>query len=348
VKERTMPGSLYVKYAAGDSGIRPIPPGTAFWASPSVWLTDAGGNPIPCARVGVDNWIHVQVDSTVDQPRTGVKSQVWVCDYTAGYIGPDVARASSGGAAGRTGTVSTAVSSAAPGVTHVTWRPTAADLINSANPNEGHLCVGVNIYAELPPPPEGAVLSSGRLDVINNAHHGWHNITVTTTPLVGPHNFAFRLTNPGVEAADFGVEVWENEGELGQLEQETLLGAGFVDLVDSEPMPDPVPPTCQVEPPARTWLARGGRLVLRGMPEQTPLRPAGERAKIQLVTEQGADQQVGVSIGPGEHVPVVLQIGATGQPGDVHVLDVAQRDRDGLVLGGGRILVVEVPEWHCC
>ncbi|MEV4838661.1 hypothetical protein AB0K05_29450 [Nonomuraea sp. NPDC049486] len=344
-----VPGDLYIKYDSGDDGSDVIPQGAAFWASPSIWLTDTGGNSLPHAITGVDNWVHVQVDSMSTDPRSGVKVQTWVCDYTPGYIGPDSARPSSGGANGRTATVATAVTKSAPGTVHVTWRPTTADLINGPNADTGHLCVGANVYVETLPTPEGARLSGGKLDVINNRHHGWKNITVIRnagrrTP------FAFRLANPGAEPDDFVVRAWELDREtaMGRVEQEHLLMTAFVDLVDGEPEPPPVPAACQQEPRERTWLAQGGRLVLRGLPEATPLRPAEHPAHVELRTVNGRDQSVGLTIRPGELVPVVFVMGCEGEPGEVHAFDIVQQTRDDLVLGGARLIVVDVPEWHCC
>ncbi|RJL35446.1 hypothetical protein [Bailinhaonella thermotolerans] len=349
------PGNLYVKYADGDDGTDVIPAGAAFWASPSIWLTDTAGNSIPSAQVGVDNWVHVRVDSTSTEPYTGVKVQTWVCDYTAGFIGPDAAQSSSGGANGRTATVGTAVTKSSPGTMHVVWRPTNADLINGPNPREGHLCVGANVYVESPPGPEGARLTGGRLDVINNRHHGWKNVTVITKTLrLAP--FAFRLANPGAEPDEFRVRARElDRGEcLGRLEREHLLMRDFVDLVDGEPRPDPVPALCQTEPLERTWLAQGGRLVLRNMPEPAELRPAEHDAEFTIRTVNPAceeREQCGdptrVRIRPGELTPVVFVLECDGDPGEVHTIDITQRTGEGAVIGGARLIAVHVPDWHC-
>ncbi|MBQ0975728.1 hypothetical protein KBZ00_32175 [Streptomyces sp. RK31] len=345
-----MPGDLYVKYTSGDDGSAAIPAGEAYWASPSIWLTDPAGNSIPSAVVGEDNWVHVQVDSTNTNPRSTVKVQTWVCDFTAGFIGPDAARASSGGASGQTATVATDVSQATPGVAHVVWRPDATDLINGPNPDTGHLCVGANVYVETLPAPEGARLSSGRLDVIDNRHHGWKNVTVVRAAGEGPAPIAFRLANPGPEADVFVVMARELDGEaaMGQVEQEHLLATGFVDLADGPPDPPPVPAACLREPRERTRLAQGGQLVLRGMPDTRPLRPAEQRARFALVTAEGRDHALEVGIRPGEQVPVVLAVDTAREPGEVHTFDIVQQTRDGLVLGGARLITVDVPEWHCC
>ncbi|MFE5720445.1 hypothetical protein [Streptomyces erythrochromogenes] len=345
------PGDLYIKYTTGDDGSQEIPAGAVFWASPSIWLTDTSGASIPQAKVGVDNWVHVQVDSMNSEVRDNVKVQAWVCDYTPGFIGPDSARPSSGGANGRTGSISTGVSKTAPGVAKVVWRPLDTDLINGPNIDTGHLCVGANVFVETLPAPEGARLSSGKLDVISNRHHGWLNITVVrNSPRIAP--LAFRLTNPGTEPERFVLRAWELDGEsaMGQVEQEHLLMAGFVDLTDCGPEPPLVPAACQREPHERTRLAKGGRLVLRGLPEPVPLRPAESEARFEIRTAaEGCDPTtVEVDIRPGQHVPALFVVNSEGEPGEVHTFDIVQETQDGVVIGGARVITVDVPEWHCC
>ncbi|MFE9952936.1 hypothetical protein ACFYRJ_36490 [Streptomyces sp. NPDC005531] len=88
--------------------------------------------------------------------------------------------------------------------------------------------------------------------------------------------------------------------------------------------------------------------MLRGIPRATPLRPAEQQARFELVTADGRDQSMGVGIQPGEHVPVIFVVDSTGEPGEVHTFDIMQQTRDGLVLGGARVIAVDVPEWHCC
>jgi len=353
-----MADTLYVKYRTSDTGARPIPAGEVFWTSPSIFLTDDDGKSLPEAQLGKTNWIHVQVDSMSPGPRSGVRVQVWVCDYTGGYIGPDAARESSGGRRGRRGAVATPITSKDPGVAKVPWIPTEKDLINSPDPTKGHLCVGANVVVEMPPPPEGKYLSGsttgmggdgGRLDVVGDRHHGWANIIVVKPAPGIRADVPFRVMNPGPEVAEFTLAAIEREGDeaMGPLAQEHLLMDRCVDLEGGGPPPELIPAACLTEPWERRWLAQGGQLVLRGFPDPVPLRPATNRARFQIVTEESAGEEVRIRIRPGEEVPVVLTIDGTGEVGAVHAIDVMQIDPGGLVLGGGRIIVLQVPEWFC-
>jgi hypothetical protein len=343
-----MAGNLYIKYDASDNGGRPIPAGAAFWVTPSIWLTDAAGTSLAEAQVGHVNVIHAQVSSLSADPRSGARVQMWVSDYTAGFIGPDSGRQSSGGTLGRLGGVAGSVTSTVPGVATVDWTPVDADLINGPDPLHGHLCVAANVFAD-GVPPEGARLFGGRLDVPKNQHHAQRNITLVKTQGI-TRAIPFRVRNPGPEPAEFvlaGVEL-EGDAAMGPLEQEQLLMDRCVDLVGGAPAPDLVPAKCQTEPRERTWLAEGGQLVLRGLPDLVPLRPAKERAKFLIHTEETADQRVALVIRPGEEVPVVLTVEGTQAIGEVHAIDVFQEDTaDGLVVGGGRVVVVETPDWFC-
>ncbi|MBU2670222.1 hypothetical protein KOI35_42650 [Actinoplanes bogorensis] len=341
-----VPGDLYIKYDAADLGTAEIPAGAAFWASPSIWLSDVDGNTLTRATTGKDTVINVQVDSVDADSRTGVKVQVWVSDFTQGGVGPQTGLASGGGAAGRITTIQGIVSKASPGVAHVTWQPTAADLINSPNPDEGHICVGANAFVENTPPPDGARVTGGVLNVIEDRHHGWKNITVVRSANKVGTFITFRMGDPGTENGEFEVTA-EDIGAFGPLEAETLLAQGFVDLVDGAEV-RPIPAACLREPRERTRLAQGGTLVLTGMPETTPLRPAERRAKFTLVTAEGRDQTLCMKAVPGAEVPVIFALEGNGEPGEVHVIDVVQRTTDGLVLGGARVIAVNVPEWHCC
>jgi hypothetical protein len=348
---------LYIKYQTGDDGTRPINPCTNFWASPSVWITDSSGNGLNEARVGQDNIINVQVDSKSATAKSGVKVQVWVCDFTLGGVGPAavLVSGSAGGPSGRTGTVPTGVSSNAPGIAQVHWTPAEADLLNSPEPNKGHLCIGANAYFE-GMPPEGVIRSSGLLDVCNDQHHGWKNITVIKTINLVEATFSFRVANPAVEVEEFLLTVEELDRELamGQLEQEQLLTVGFVDLRGGKDGDggegEEIPPGCLDEPLERKRLRDGGQLVLTGMEEPVPLRPAAYPArKIDIVGEEGGGGELKLQIVPGDRVPVTLQTTfEKAETGEVHTFDITQRDGKGRIIGGGRVIAVVVPDWFTC
>jgi hypothetical protein len=301
------------------------------------------------------------VDSKSTTAKVGVKVQVWVCDFTLGGVGPAavLTSGSAGGASGRTGTVPTGVSSNAPGIAQVHWTPQDADLLNSPEANKGHLCVGANVYVE-GTPPEGTIKTSGLLDVCNDQHHAWRNITVVKTIGLRVVEFSFRVVNPSEEVEEFALAVAELDRELamGQLEQEQLLTAGFVDLRGGKgPNGDGdgegdggVRPGCLDEPLERKRLREGGELVLTGLEEPVPLRPAKEPAReVDVLAEDDRGRELKLPITPGDRVPVTLRAAlGESEAGEVHTFDITQTAGDGRIIGGARVIAVAVPEFLIC
>jgi hypothetical protein len=349
---------LYIKYQASDNGTRPIDPNANFWTSPSVWLTDANGNGLNNqAVVGQDNVINVQVDSLSATALSGVKVQVWVDDFTLGGVGPDaVVIGGTISASGVTSTVPTAVSSSAGGVAQVHWTPNDAYLINSPLMNQGHVCVGANVYVE-GASPEGAIKTSGLLDVLGNQHHAQKNIAVIkTVNLRGQKEqlvqFALRAVNTAPQRGEFGIVVTEPDPKvaLGPLEKEQLLTASFVELAPvATPVGGPVggPVGRPVgEPAERGRLRAGGQLVLAGLEQPVVLRPAQQKATaLAVIGHVGRGNAITLAMEPGDRIPVTLQATLGGEVGDIHVFDITQTAGDGTVVGGARIIAVNTPAW---
>ncbi|MEV4559232.1 hypothetical protein AB0K51_19895 [Kitasatospora sp. NPDC049285] len=307
--------TLYVKYKSDDDGKSAIPPGSTPWASSEIWLTDANGNTqtsptdpnTPAAYIGA-NYIHVTVNSTNPTPYTGVQVQAWVCDYTAGGVGPASSRPSTNGTSGVRTQIDDPLSSTQSRVAHLTWNALSGD----ETKNGGHLCIAVNCYYEGQPAPDGAERLGGFLDVFNDRHYAQRNIAVLPASQK-LKSLVLRLANAGVEAADFEARAWEldREGGIGAVEQELLLAHCFVDLVDGKPKPPVVPAPCQTEPLERTWLRGGGRLMLTGMPEPAEIRVAGHDAQFTVRTNRHCED--GESQGGG---PVHLRGAEDGNGGD--------------------------------
>jgi hypothetical protein len=69
---------LLVRYHAGDSGARPLPPGTAFWESPDVWVESSLGINKPV--VGQANRVFARVSNLGWQFAAGVWIKFWWAD----------------------------------------------------------------------------------------------------------------------------------------------------------------------------------------------------------------------------------------------------------------------------
>jgi hypothetical protein len=165
--------------AATDNGDRPVPPGTAIWASPNVRL--ATGTDLDTLRNNPASWETIPWDGTVAVDtnytllvrlrnsdaveRHNLNMQAWVADFTAGGVGPasailhdpsqpasDTNTVVSFSAFGGLNTVLPAIDPANPGdptkmvVLHSNeiWKPNATQIAV----NGGHVCVAVNTFAE--------------------------------------------------------------------------------------------------------------------------------------------------------------------------------------------------------
>ena len=68
-----MAGNLYIKWTSADTGARPIPGGSSWWLSPSIWINSSGNAQ---ASSGKDNLIYVQPDRIVFETRGAVEGRV--------------------------------------------------------------------------------------------------------------------------------------------------------------------------------------------------------------------------------------------------------------------------------
>jgi hypothetical protein len=69
---------LFIRYAAGDEGARPLPGGTVFWESPDVWVQSSLGINQPV--VGEGNQVFARVTNFGLQYATGVMVKFWWAD----------------------------------------------------------------------------------------------------------------------------------------------------------------------------------------------------------------------------------------------------------------------------
>jgi hypothetical protein len=352
---------LFIKYHSGDTGARPIPNCGAQppwpWLSPSIWMTDANGAPLPKAKVGKACKINVRVDTKeasfpAVSPR--VRVQVWACDYTLG-VGPQSVRQYTGSfpEAGKTASVLTEITKSAPGTARVDWTPVQGDLRNvDPQTGEAHLCIGANVYwdGSSPPAEPGAMPPPDKLDICVNQHHGQLNIAVQPLGdeegllLVDVHNFP--------DAGEvYRVDVRETPGRLGIVERAQLLAQPFATLVggrlDWRRLTREVArvrdPDLLQESIAHRALRGGGRLLIaRG---EVPLRVGRRRLgvlELRADRETGAELPIHVPPGPKPKAVELRAAFARGEPvGAVKAVDLVQRDERGGVIGGGRVLFVK-------
>lgn len=66
---------IVLRYTHGDSGARPLAPGTVFWHSPDVWVTSSAGYNVPVA--GEINRVFARVNNWGMQDAAGVLIRYW-------------------------------------------------------------------------------------------------------------------------------------------------------------------------------------------------------------------------------------------------------------------------------
>ncbi len=337
-----MAGNLYIKWTSGDTGTRPIPGGSTWWLSPSIWITSPGNAQ---ASSGKDNLIYVQPDRIGDgTDSTDVSVRAWVCNPTTapGPSGATIASAGGpGGALGVIPNLGAGVSFPVSPLLVNDWVPAPTDVAV----NGGHLCIVADIFDKS---GDGADLTTGVVDVVNNQHHAQHNISlvmgVQGRMLQVPFWFPILEALPEADRGRGLIRVQPVGGVLGQVTKEELLRDPRVTLEhEREGTTQPrelVNPHCLTEPPERTRLREGGELVLSGSDykiHRSEARP--ERAGILFEDRVHSEIEVTPVSGAASVRTFVCEL-PEDDFGAVHEFDIVHSTAEGRVVGGMRVVVL--------
>jgi hypothetical protein len=324
------PGVLYIRWAANGSDDNRTDPGSAVsYLSHSLQVVNpADPTQDPgLALVGRAQQIRVLVDTQAHTTEVGV--QVWACAWgTAGQPFLPSTNGTQGLSRDLDDSLNPYVADPAPPAPQLAidldWTPLASDLtsIGASTTADLHVCLLANVYSTagvgdgaIVPPPGPPVLN-----VATNRHHAQHNIALHPVP-AGMKKFHVRFWagNPfarGTQA--FGVAaVPVLEAALGRDDLARLARGRWL-------REDPELP------------GRGGRPVLSRErlgtvalhPERKALRPHRAGPKLELELE------------PGKPRPITLEVEVPdAEPGALHVLDLVQHGKRGIV-GGARALLL--------
>jgi hypothetical protein len=337
-------GPIYLRRLVGENEKRPIEPCTDFWRCPDIEIQggiDAGTAKAPStAGTTIDNYIQVTVRNAGTKTIENVEVQVWVCDYGVG-IGPKGGIPSAGGPAGLGPRLLGDIASGASASAKLRWRVTHDDAIR--NP-DGHHCIIANAYGTAPDDNglEISVTPPFTKDVIFiccDSHHGWRNINakVASGMLIaqGEGEFVFPLLvgNPTVNDLEGILTVTQvQQGGFGPTEREHLLSGGHVEWTH----PD--------QDPKCTRLVLGGDADLP--PDQQVIVSGTDRPMLDLGLDGdlGSGSEVKFALRPDDVMPlrVLGRFDPKTQPGEVFIFDVVQRDSNGEVLSGARMLATVV------
>ncbi|MCP2256600.1 hypothetical protein LX15_000283 [Streptoalloteichus tenebrarius] len=351
--------SLYIKYRSNDTGARPIPPGAAYWESPSMWLT--GGWDLSTARPGVPNRIHVRVDNNSDTDISGVMVQIWVSKPIAPIApvhsmpfppAPDPNRSHAVFPVGVVRAHGWAVAS-------VDWIPDESSFINPADPNSAHMCLGANCYTHgCPGSPEGRQITSATADfpVVIDPHCGQHNINLRRFPPGGRACFTLGVANPAPTEATFTVTAEELRGDegLGLIGlAQVLSGWGAtitgMDAVEIQRLRNQEFCRRLGEPLELALVRAGGVPVLVDAvathtvaAAQNPVRGLTFFGDNVLCGAGGREVRVRVRPGGAAPLGLAFDLPDDTRVGGVHTLQVSVRDEKGALLGGVRFLALVV------
>jgi len=343
---------FYIKYAATNvpvapaGAVRPAPPGSQPWLSPSSWAEGPGGTMLNQVTEDEEAQLRVRVDTAElgapQLPPEDVAVQLWVSDYTLG-VGP--AGFHAGMSIPPAGLEDPALDALPPSarLAKIPWTPLAGDFFNVDANGNAHMCIGANAFidgvdgARMPPPDN--------VDIWNEPHHAQLNISILDA---GDGIARVRMVahNPDPEEAGLFVLAAERvRGRLGPIDREHLLAVPHVRRIGGEKF-DPRKFKRRDEPLERIELRHGGTLVVGR--DKTPLHRS-KRGLERIALEGprgGGEQKLELELPPHdpEAKPTIvethLRLADPEDWGGVEAVDVVQRRHDGELIGGARVVVL--------
>jgi hypothetical protein len=312
-----MADSLFLKYAASDTGARPIPANTNFWESPAVVLGTADGN----YTVGQPATIDVSPNLMTPQAYEIINVQVWVCDPTT-VAGPSTALPPFQGAGPNQLTLTGFYTPPNPAQA-ISSVPTIqvtgfAPYPGISSLPGGHCCVIANCFG---------AQGDGTMDGVDLNTEAAANLPelVQADPHVAQHNIFADVSHPGTKIILFPF-LAATPLRVGE-ERVTLTIA----QVSPAHLKLPFPP--HVKQLSHTRFA-GLRLHI----SQHPVRSIGLRG----ATGRDCERTVELELAGGKsHVLTAdIELSPQDRPGAVHAFDVEQRNTRGRVQGGFRLIAV--------
>lgn len=299
---------LYIRTHPADDGTEPLPSTLPSYVSPDITVRRPGGLPGSEAVAGTVNQVEVIVTNGGGIDAVDAYVDAFVADPSTAFT-PTTATPIGGGFLTIPG-YSTAMHA-------FPWTPTVT----------GHRCLLARVRLILPPDS----YSNGSIfDVIGDRHVAQRNIhVVALAPLQKTLSFGFHLVNPLERAREFVVQTTELRIGRNLAVVREAIGGHFGQFGET-PLED-------------IRLTIGEVVRHEGMDtahEPTSVRRVGvlEGAR---VGERVARQEVRLGDQEARHAIVTVSRNPDTRPGDLHVVQVAQLDRQTRRLVGGLWLVVE-------
>lgn len=333
-----MSGSLYLKYNATDDGSRtptnPIPPNTDFWDGNAVSLATTGN----IYTIGQNAPIEVQVSLKPEAPAYEIINvEVWVCDPTT-VAGPSTALPPYQGAAN--GTALTGFCIPADGSVPIVHVPTAPDTTyfkpypGISNLPGGHCCLIANCYGTTSDGmSDGASLASSAASlpslVQTDQHVAQRNIFASTSQNM-KIIFPFRAATPLGEGAE---RVRLDIVETSPAELETILHAREGELQGAQFTGLPL---------AVSQLPPKSARMSRGLPRRRCCRWLGWCCKWlqRWCAKEGPIIDLELKAHESKVLTLTVELDPAEKPGAAHAFDIVQKDAQGRIQGGFRLVTV--------
>jgi len=293
---------LHIRDTGADNGRSPLPAGVPFWVSPDIVVTPPGASPGAPAQAGVVNDLRVSVTNGGGVTAHSAQLEVFLADPSTAFT-PATADP----------LVNTFVTVPGYNVKDVSmpWSPTPRQA--------GHKCLLARISSVL---TGDAVANLSVFDVPGDRHVAQRNISVLPMAEAQEVGFHFLVTNPLAERTTFVLRAAAPRRvtpQLAELAHAALCG--FAQLGES---------------PVEVELTANRRAPAARLRFELPLGAAWLSER-DVGREDGLlDERGTLEIAPDEavHCSVAIRPPGDARPGDVHLVEIAQRDRRDTLVGG--------------
>lgn len=350
--------ALFIKVDFGgpnlDDGTRPYTGPVKFWNNASIWLY--GGSTQTTARVGDEITLRVRVSNSGSSPIEDVNVDAYLMDPFVGPFQPTHALERLRGFALEIAPGSGSSSSSShvidcnvqdPSLGQIPWKPTEEQL----ETNNGHLCIVANAYSEGDGAPIGGTT---KFEVQEDEHLGQRNIGLL------PRNQQMKLmVMPARDGRPTELMVQPLTSKALLAGERWLLRSRY----DISKMPGPyelgIPGRAGREPIPLSFSRKGvqGGLQIDGMEpgsiagmsaigrkllSKPMLEPLGQQLSAKAIERPTKPVDGRFVLGErDEPVFATVTLDRADKPGSLQAFDIIQRDVEGQVIGGYRVLSMQ-------
>jgi hypothetical protein len=327
-----MSANLFLQYEPGDTGTRPLPANSTFWVSPAVVLATPDGNYTDGQAATID----VQVSLMEPAAYEVINVQVWVCDPTTNPT-PSNALYPTEMAAMTNGPKTLYANppyvpmdpsqpiSTVPVIQVTGFEPWSG---MTSLPG-GHCCLIANCYGTT---FAGMTDGLGDLNALPTANF---NQLVQTDPHVAQHNIFADATPPGSQVINFPFRAATSLREGA--EQVTLEIAETPPAQLRTILPSGLRQLQGANLPSGLRQLQGAKFT--GLPLEISERPV-KSIGLTGLPQEGRAIELELEANESQVLTATVELDPAETPGAAHAFDIVQKDTDGRVEGGFRLVTI--------